>query len=239
MSAQEEAQPQQRRKLRPAQIVHDSLAIYRVHWWRLIGSAIIVFLPLAVGDALLEEIDSEEAVAKVALQLASGLLDLLGAVFYAGLVTAAVVAWREGREHEGPLRVARHLPWRTMTVLDLLLPLIIVVGLILLVVPGILAAVYLALAPAFAEIDHTGVRESMRRSIRAVRGSFWRVLLVFVVLVVASSVVQQILQDVVDHLVGNVLVAVLIQAIFAPFYGLAIATITLDRRDADPSLAAG
>jgi hypothetical protein len=242
MRAQEDAhaQPepaQQRPKLRPKQIVRDSVVIYRVHWWRLILSAVVVFLPLAIGDALLEEIDTDHAVATVALKLASGVLDLLGAVFYAGLVTAAVVAWREGREHEGPLRVARHLPWRTMTVLDLLLPFIIVVGLILLVVPGIMAAVYLALAPAFAEIDHTGVRESMRRSIRAVRGSFWRVLLVFVVLVVVSGTVEEILQDTVDHLVGNILVGVLIQAIFAPFYGLAIATMTLDRREVDPSLA--
>jgi hypothetical protein len=226
-----------RPKLRPLRIVRESMVIYRHHWWRLILSAIVVFTPLAIADALLEELHSEAVVVKVLLQLASGVLELLGAVLFAGLVTAAVLAWRSGSAHEGPLTVARHLPWRTISALDLLLPLIIVVGLILLVVPGILAAVYLALAPAFAEIDHTGVRESMRRSIRAVRGSFWRVIVVFLVLVVLSGLLQQLLQDAVDHVVGNVLVVILIQAIFAPFYGLAIATITLDRRDADPGLA--
>jgi hypothetical protein len=65
------------------------------------------------------------------------------------------------------------------------------------------------------------------------------VLVVYLVLVVAAGVIQQILQDLVDHAVGNVLAVILIQAMFAPFYGLAVATITFDRRDADPSLAGG
>jgi hypothetical protein len=237
MTAPEEVQPEKPRKLRPLQIVRDSLAIYRRHWWRLILSVLVVFTPLAILDALLEEIHSEHVVIKVVLQIASGVLDLFGAVLYAGLVTAAVVAWRKGAEHEGPLRVARHLPWRTISVLDLLIPFIIVIGIIALIVPGILAAVYLSLAPAFAEIDRTGIKESLRRSIRAVRGSFWRVLAVYLVLVVSAGAIQQILQDAVDHTVGNVFAVILIQAMFAPFYGLAIATITLDRRDADPSLA--
>jgi hypothetical protein len=239
MSAQEQVEPERRRKLRPLQIVRESLVIYRRHWWRLVLSAIVVFTPLAIVDALLEEIHSEHTIIKVILQIASGVLELLGAVLFAGLVTAAVMAWRSGARHEGPLRVARHLPWRTISLLDLLIPLIIVVGIIALVLPGILAAVYLSLAPAFAEIDRTGIKESLRRSIRAVRGSFWRVLVVYLVLVVAAGVIQQILQDLVDHAVGNVLAVIVIQAMFAPFYGLAVATITFDRRDADPSLAGG
>jgi hypothetical protein len=240
MSVESEVQPQsapRRRTLRPLAIVRDSLVIYREHWWRLIVSAIVVFTPLAVVDALLEEIHSEHVVIKVLLQIASGVLELLGAVLYAGLVTAAVIAWRAGGRHEGPLKVARHLPWRTISALDLLIPLIIVVGIIALVVPGILAAVYLSLAPAFAEIDHTGIKESLRRSIRAVRGSFWRVLAVYLVLVVLAGILQQMLQDAVDHTVGHIASVILVQAIFAPFYGLAVATITFDRRDADPSLA--
>src|SRR3954471_10687266 len=160
LEAEAEVQVEQaevaRPKLRSLQIVRDSLNIYRHHWWRLILSAMVVFAPLAVADALLELVHSEHVIMRVLLQLASGVLELLGAVLYAGLVTAAVLAWRSGVEHEGPLRVARRLPWRTVSVLDLLIPLIIVIGLILLVVPGIVATVYLSLAPAFAEIDRTG-----------------------------------------------------------------------------------
>lgn len=238
MSAEHQVQPAPARpKLRPGAIVAQSLAIYRRHWWRLVLSAIVVFTPVALVDALLEDVESDHVVISVALQIASGVLDLLGAVLYAGLVTAAVVAWRLGAEHEGPLKVARHLRWGTIAVLDLLIPLIIVIGIIALVVPGIMAAVYLSLAPAFAELDHVGIRESMRRSIRAVRGSFWRVLAVYLVLVVMAGVVQEILQDAADHAVGHVLSVILVQAIFAPFYGLAIATITLDRRVADPTIS--
>jgi len=238
MRAEHQVQPAPARaKLRPGAIVRDSLVIYRRHWWRLILSAIVVFTPVAVLDALLEDIDSDHAAVTALLEVGSGVLELLGAVLYAGLVTAAVIAWREGREHEGPLKVARHLRWGTIAALDLLIPLIIVIGLIALVVPGIMAAVYLSLAPAFAEIDRTGIGASLRRSVRAVRGSFWRVLGVYLVLVVTAGLIQEILQDAVDHAVGHVLSVILVQAVFAPFYGLAIATITLDRRAADPTLA--
>jgi len=224
-------------KLRPLPIVREALTIYRHHWWRLILSAIVVFIPIAFVDALLEQIHTEHAIVHVLLQIASGVLELLGAVLFAGLVTAAVVAWRAGGEHAGPLKVARHLPWRTISALDLLIPFIIVIGIFALVVPGIMAAVYLSLAPAFAEIDHTGIRESMRRSIKAVRGSFWRVLVVYLVMVVLAGVIQQILQDVIDHGIVHVIAVIVVQGVFAPFYGLAVATITFDRRDADPSLA--
>ena len=224
-------------KLRPMPIVRQALVIYRHHWWRLILSAIAVFTPIAFVDALLEQIHTEHKLLEGLLHIASGVLELLGAVLFAGLVTAAVIAWRAGGKHDGPLKVARHLPWRTISALDLLIPFIIVIGVIALVVPGIMAAVYLSLAPAFAEIDHTGIKESMRRSIRAVRGSFWRVLAVYLVLVVLAGVLQQILQDIVDHGLVHVLAVIVVQGIFAPFYGLAVATITFDRRDADPSLA--
>jgi hypothetical protein len=224
-------------RLKPMAIVRQSLAIYKRHYRRLILSAIVVFAPLSVLDALLDEIESDHPLLSALLQLSNGVLELIGAVFYAGLVMAAVLAWRSGEEHATPLQVARHLPWKTITLLDLFLPVVIAVGIILLVVPGILAAVYLALSPAFAEVDHTGFKESMRRSVRAVRGSFWQVLAVFLVLIVASQILQQILQDLIDHLAGGIAVAILTQAVFAPFYGLAIATITLDRREAKPELA--
>ena len=227
----------ERPKLRPWKIVRASLAIYHRHWWRLIVAAVIVFTPVAIADGLLDTIDHDDRLATVALEIAAGMLELFGAVFYAGLVAAAVMAWRSGGEHQGAVHVARHLPWRTISVLDLLIPLIALVGLILLIIPGVLALVYLSLAPAFAEMDHTGVKESMRRSVRAVRGSFWRVIAVYLLLVVLSSTIGELLQAQVDHTIGGILILVVIQAIFAPFYGLATVTITLDRRDADPTLA--
>jgi hypothetical protein len=233
----EPPKPPKAPRMRPMSIVRQSLTIYERHKWRLILSAIVVFAPLAVADAALDEIDSDHELLRLLLQLGTSALELVGAVFYAGLVTAAVLAWRSGQEHATPLQVARHLPWKTITALDLVLPLMIAVGIILLIVPGILIAVYYSLSPAFAEIDHTGFRESMRRSRQAVRGSFWQVLVVFLVLIVASQIIQQLLQDLVDHFVGGILIVILIQAIFAPFYGLATATMAFDRREAKPELA--
>ena len=56
----------------------------------------------------------------------------------------------------------------------------------LLVVPGVLVFTYLLIAPALIEIEHVTIRESIRRSIQLVRGSFWRVL-GFALLVFATT----------------------------------------------------
>jgi hypothetical protein len=218
---EEEAAEGDRPRLHVWPLLRDVVVVYRRHWRSLVIAAAMVFAPLAVLDALLEEAHPEGFLAVGTIAIGESLLHLVGDVFYTGLVAAAVIAWRAGGPRMGPIGVARHLPWKTGTAVDLVLPIITAIGFALLIVPGVLIYVYLSLTPAIVELDHTGMRESMRRSYHRVRGSFWRVLLVFVVVLGVSSLIEQLLQAAVTFTIGDGIVNWVVQLFSAPFNGLA------------------
>jgi hypothetical protein len=218
--AEESADPQ-RPRLHVRRILRDVLVVYRRHWWALILAAALVFAPLAVLDALIEQVHPEGFFAIGTVTVGESLLHLVGDVFYTGLVAAAVIAWQAGGPRVGPIGVARHLPWKTGTAVDVVLPLITAIGFALLIVPGVLIYVYLSLTPAIVELEHTGMRESMRRSRNAVRGNFWRVLVVFVIVLGVSGAIEELLQEAVTVTIGDGLVNWVIQLFSAPFNGLA------------------
>jgi hypothetical protein len=233
--AEAEATPAQRPRLHVRELLRDVLVVYRRHWLRLIIAAAIVFAPLAALDALMEEIHPEGFLAIGTITIGESLFHLIGDVFYTGLVAAAVVAWRAGGPRVGLIGVARSLPWRTGAAVDVVLPVLTAIGFALLIVPGVLVYVYLSLTPAIVELDHVGMREAMRRSWRSVRGNFWRVLLVFVIVLGVSGAVEQLLQDAVTATIGDGLVNWVVQLLSAPFNGLATVLMAYALRPAGPS----
>lgn len=217
-------------KLRPLRVLRDALRVYREHCLILWAAALAVFGPLAAADALLEGVDAHGIVLVLIESTSQSLLHLFGDVAYAGIVAAAVIAWRAGGARQGPLPVLRALPWRTIAVLDLLIPAVTVALLLALVVPGVVFYTYVSLAAPVAKIDHVGVREALRRSARLVRGSFWRVLLVLFLVVVVAGVAEQLLQNATPNLLGDLLVNLVVQVLFAPVFGLATVLMVFDLR---------
>lgn len=202
-------------------LCRDVLVVYRRHWHGLMLAALLVFAPLAAVDALMEEVHPHGLLALGTVSIGESLFHLIGDVFYTGLVAAAVVAWRAGGPPKPIVSVARTLPWRRAAALDVVLPVATAIGFALLIVPGVLIYVYFSLAPAIVEIDHVGMRESLRRSARQVRGNFWRVFLVFLIVLGLEGAAEQLLQSLVDHFIGLGLINLGIQLIGAPFNGLA------------------
>ncbi len=219
-----------RPRIHPLSLLRECLVIYRVHWLALVGAAAAVFLPLAVLDALVEHHADEETWELAGLELIELLLHLFGDVFYTGIVAAAVIAWRRGGPRSGPLEVARRLSWGTILALDLVLSIATVVGLIALVVPGVMIYVYFSLAPAYVKIDHLGFTAALRASARAVHGNFWRILLVFLILVPAAAALKELLQMAVDEFLGHVAVTLVVDLVGAPFYGLATVLMAFELR---------
>ena len=64
---------------------------------------------------------------------------------------------------------------------------LVALGILAFVVPGILVFVYLGLAAPVVEIEHRGVRAALARSYRLVRGHFWLVLAVLVPIEIVSD----------------------------------------------------
>jgi hypothetical protein len=185
--------------------------IGRTYWaWApaILLLALVVFVPLGLLDALAGEIEVESLdldsgikvaalVAAVALVTTTG---LLGEVFFAGAVSISLT--HPGHDRPPPLsHIVRRLNYSRLIAVDVIYVGIVVVGLLLVFVPGALAFVFLGLAGPAVELEDRTIRGAFKRSFQLVRGNFW---LVFWILV-PIEVTGDVLGDALVHLVHNLL----------------------------------
>lgn len=223
------------------------LSIYarigRTYWsWApgLLLLALIVFLPLGLLDSIstsldVEQFDLDSGVKIAALVGAIAALtatSLIGEVFYSGAVATALT--HPEHEHLPPIsKIARELDYKRLIAVDLIYVLIVVVGMLLLFVPGVLAFVWLGLAGPVVEIERRGVRESLRRSFELVRGRFWTVALVLIPIEVVGDSVGEGLAAVVHDLLGESFVATWLadsvaNLFLSPIFAVAAVLLTVD-----------
>lgn len=221
-----------RSKLSLGEVVREAAGAYRDYWRVLLVIALALFIPIGVLEALtadLHEADSDDGLAIVEAIVAGlgiGLTAMLGDVFFTGVV-AAVVGMRRGGVRRELAELARHLPYLTLIAVDLLFALAVAVGLVLLVVPGVVAFTWFALAPAVVEIEGAGVRGSFRRSRELVRGNFWRVLGLVGPVAIAGDALGEWLGAsgpwiLGDTIAGDALGNVLANVVTAPLFALAV-----------------
>ena len=117
------------------------------------------------------------------------------------------------------------VPWVTLVLATVAYELLAVLGLLLLVVPGILVVVFLTLYGPAIVVERVGVRAAFRRSAQLVRGHFWRVLsLAAIVLAISEGLgafVDWLLRDV-DRWV-HVLAFYGVDVLLTPLQGVGIA----------------
>lgn len=219
-------------RLRVRALFAETFRVYRRHWRWLLTGALLVFLPLAFIDGVIEQIKPDNVVATSGISLLTTFEHMVGDVLFNGLVAAAVIAWRGGETRMGIIAVARTLPWRTILALEIALPIVTTAGLVLLVVPGLVFAVYATLAPAVVEVEHVRAWPGVKRSFRLVHGNFWRVLVVLVVLVGVAAAAEELLQSLTHHFLGDVLVKLLVELAFSPLSAVAVVLMVFHlRRD--------
>jgi hypothetical protein len=103
---------------------------------------------------------------------------------------------------------------------------LVAIGTVAFVIPGILVFVYLGLAAPVVEIEHHGVRASLSRSVSLVRGHFWLVLAVLVPIEIVSDVATGVATRMTHALLGDSLVAAWAtdtgtNVLLTPFYAVA------------------
>jgi hypothetical protein len=163
---------------RPRAVIRAAIEAGRGRLPFLIGLAALIFIPLGLLDAIDErvsEIDPAElselaltaSLAEVALNTASS---LLGEILYAGAVAIAVVHAPPGRS-PSLAKILREIRWLTLIAIDVLFVLGMVVGILLLLVPGLIFFARYTLAATAAELEGLGVRAGFRRSAELTRGS--------------------------------------------------------------------
>jgi hypothetical protein len=220
--------------LRLGSVYREIAATCREQWPLLLATALLVFVPLGLLDALDERVGSAdsdelgdlEALALLGLAVTHGASALLGDVFYSGVVAAAVAERRTGVPH--PLaQIARALPYHRLIAVDVLLALIVLAGLLLLVVPGFVFFTWFALAGPVVEIERLGAVAALRRSRELVKGSFWRVFGIVVPVGLSTDALTDASSALATWLVGDTLVgdwagAALAGVLLSPLYAVAV-----------------
>lgn len=176
--------------------------------------ALVVFLPLALLDALtmnveLDSFDVTQGIRLAALALAIGAITatgLIGEVFFSGAI--AVSLTHPHGEDPPPLReIARRLRYGRLIAVDLAYVALVVLGLLLGIVPGVLAFVWLGLAGPVVELEERSAPAALKRSLRLARGNFWFVFWVLVPVQVAGDAIGGLLATLVHDLFGHTFVA--------------------------------
>jgi hypothetical protein len=205
-------------------------------WARiLLPLAFWVFVPLGLVHAIPVHVEAttlsfgsgtEIAGAALALMLLAT-TGLLGEIFYTGAVAIALTHPRDGDGRPPSLRqVARMIDYRALIVVDLIFGVLVAIGTVAFVIPGILVFVYLGLAAPVVEIEHHGVRASLSRSVRLVRGHFWLVLAVLVPIEIVSDAATGLATRLTHALLGDSLIAAWVtdtgtNIMLTPFYAVA------------------
>jgi hypothetical protein len=187
---------------------------YRTWAPSLLLVALIVFLPLALLDALtmnveVEALDITSGIKVAALVLAVGAITatgLIGEVFFSGAI-AVSLTHPHGEDPPSLREIAGRLRYGRLIAVDLAYVGLVAVGLLLGVIPGLLAFVFLGLAGPVVEIEERSAKGALARSLRLVRGNFWFVLWVLLPIQVAGDALGHLLAGLVHSLLGHAFVA--------------------------------
>jgi hypothetical protein len=202
--------------------------------------AVIVFVPLGLLNALtmnveLNSLDITNGIKLAAFALAVGLVTatgLIGEVFFSGAI--AISLTHPHGEDPPPLKeIARRLNYRRLIAVDLIFVAIVALGLLLGLIPGILAFVWLGLAGPIVELEDRTAAGALRRSVSLVRGNFWLVFLVLAPIELVGDALGGGLAALVHDVFGHAFVATwlaesLSDAALAPVFAVAAVLLTVE-----------
>jgi hypothetical protein len=209
----------------------------------LIGLALIIFLPVAIINGLVLSGDANALGFVI-----SGLVGLIAGAWYTGVVVSAAEDMLDGRRDHGIgdllSATARFIPLLIIT--GILYAIAVGIGTILLIIPGIFIYVAFGLfAPAIVAEDK-GIFESFGRSWELVKGNWWRVFLilivVFLIVAILHGIINGIFRAISDSFVTIAIGEWIGNALFAPVTALALAIVFFGlkqaKEGAEPAAAA-
>ena len=224
-----------------SRVLGEVWRLYRAHLPALLAAGLVIFVPVglldAVADSVFEDVEGGSALETAGAAgglLATVGLSLLGEILFAGFVAAVVISEREG-EHHSMADLVRSLPFGRLIGADLVYVLLVVAGLLLLVVPGLVALTWFALVAPAVKIEGLGIGAALRRSRALVRPRFWAVF----ALVVPLALVSDLMTDAVfsgaisafgDTLPGEWAGSAVSELLTAPFLGLTVVVLFFELR---------
>lgn len=240
--------------LRPrgiGQVLGEALRVYRENAGRLWILVAVVVVPLSflswlistvflgpvtsvatVGGQTVEVVESRGLLLGVLASLVAAAISIvIGAILQAAMLRAGALATMGD-----PVDVTESYRWGlrrfgSVLLVSILVGIVVAVGFILLVVPGVIFLTFLAVSVPAVVVEGARGTGAMRRSWRLVRGHFWHVLGVVVVGLLIAGVVAGLISalgrgnDVLGLIFGTIG-----QVVVAPFTALVTVLLYLDLR---------
>jgi hypothetical protein len=182
-----------RQRIKPGLVIAAAARAGRRYWRPILLLAIPVSIVGSGLEAVVDHyVDPSDALLSVGATLGSTGVTLLGTVLLSGFVCRLVGVAEHDLEPKTFLEVARSLPWWRLVAADLLFALAVVIGLLLLVLPGLAALTLLAVIGPVIEIEHRRVLPAARRSVQLTRRHLASVLLLATLPLVVVSELEAI-----------------------------------------------
>jgi hypothetical protein len=223
-------------------VSREAWRTYRAHPVALLGPGIVLFALFGLPAALLNEVHvngvDEAAVEQIALVLGVQALGVMSSFLYYGYCEK--VADQSRRHADVSVSGALLDTWHVLPMLitaSIVAGLLVAIGFLLLILPGIYLACRFALIAPTSSFEHAWPRRALRRSYELTRGHFWFVAATAVTMIVGEQIASSLGDELGAHVLSNetlgaVLGEVAGDLLVGPFAGLvtAIAYFRLSHR---------
>src|SRR3954447_19324862 len=203
-------------------------AVYRDQFTVFVPAALIIFIPVALLQALAVSSGG------FGFFVLGSVLGIIGSFLLQGVVVEAVRDIQDGRRDLSLGDLFRSVgPVLGMLIgAGLLAGLGIAVGLVLLIVPGLILLTWWGLIAPVVVIERPGVGASFGRSRDLVRGNGWRVFGIIVVLFILEGLLNGVISAILggDSFGGARVASLVSAALVAPLTGIAAAIVYLQLR---------
>ncbi len=178
--------------------VGATLATAMLLWWRnkraFVTLALVAVAPLVIATELLSRLAAPGEV-KVGIAVAVLTMSVLGEVFCAGLAEHMVRHKQLGLPSQPWWTIARALPLLRLAAVSLITGAVVLCGLVLLVLPGLAAFAWLALATPLVSLERARVWAALRGSVSMVRGHFWSVVVLTTAIFVPATLADTLSEE--------------------------------------------
>jgi hypothetical protein len=158
-------------------VIGAALRTYREQFWRVAGTAFVVFGTIAVVDAVATVLVIDRHVShptgEAITSVLAGVFATVGVVIYAGILDKVVGAHLHGHPDLTVREIWHALPLGRLVAADVLLAIATVAGLVLFVVPGVVIFTLYSLVGPVITIEERRVMSAFTRSRQLVRPCFW------------------------------------------------------------------
>ncbi|MGI9557932.1 MAG: hypothetical protein ACR2N5_08330 [Solirubrobacterales bacterium] len=211
--------------------------IYRSEFRLLFSIGLGVGIPIGLVQVLLDRLDLADPSATQAATALGAALAGFGFVLFAGQLYEGVVGniaafVQKGERRPKLRRVLRSLPLGRLIAANFIYVFGTLIGLLLLIVPGVILFALYAPAITLISLERLSVRSAFARSRALVKGNFWRVLLVVGIGYLVASELDLLLGVLESLTVGNSFAAdwaveALSTALLTPIAGVTAVVVTL------------